>query len=581
MAIETFLSTAPAAELNPPGTAPGVNQIFYNVNNGVGNGGSIAAHTWDDTEQVTNGWDFGVSPLATVSERSGMWHFDDWAGGATVQPGNRLWQYSAGWRDFELTEGVYTGIDDMFTSGLSGGRPSWDSIDANPLYGGIFLQIRGVVTQYVIDGSTTQQGPTAPQWMIDDPVTYPTVTYPLSDGNGTVTHLDMTNTNVRNKYAAFLAEFASRMNERDDLKFVLLHGLSNTRGEEWGGSQTGIDSVYQWWLNTYLTTWRDNTDVDKRWKLAWQYSRRAGFSNNDFSFFDFAVNNGFGHRTNGSIEQWRYNEYTRGTSATSGLDYNLRRASGQRLDENGYLVTDENHPIHADNPPRQFQEQNEQHSFNSLFEHFMCSFRCLQMRFNAVWEPNGSAMNRPLVEWMFSQLGHNAATAPTAWCLLHESYCRTSSDSGFTDRQMNNFDRWVYQRDAWGATSGATNLVNPYYYSLGNPNDPNLERTLQGRYGASMGFAVDPRYLASGSHSVILKITYFDDAAGNFTVRNSTTTRQVNTNGANQVRTATIRFPTFAVSQTQIEADPSDYTPDFYIESSDDIPIMLVQVIKA
>ena len=594
----------PGAPLQPPAPTPG-EQGTWNY---------MPDSTYRTGEDIVNGWDFSVPDYFAVEPHSGQWHYDDWEGSNDAFAGQRLYQYDLNWNDVEPTEGNFdwSGVWSTFASVMSQTNSA-----GNPLYGGIFVQVRGLA-QYSPDTWRN----TAPDWLWNEG----NVEGPFAGGGGNnISHLDMTNSRNQAATIAFLKECAEQLTPRDDVVFILTHGISNTLGEEWGGvPQTGLESVRQWWVDGYLAAWIDNTLPQHRWKIN-HVTAYVGGTENDFRYRDYMWANGAGIRPSGSIEYWLAGAswYLRGD--TGGYATNWQTMSGQKLTdpigERFYILTDQNHPQWTNKI--QFQEQNEADrvwpfnvgdgSYYKKFHHFMGHMRGLQMMFNAMWEVNKSPFNKQFVRWTGTQWGHVPATANSAWILLQYTWGNlpsatygwsSSPTPGEDDKKIYNFERWIYQREAFrasgaesedGATGGGSGdpcRQNHEDFSLwptqgtdsftagGNIRNDDNRNTVFGRRGASLGFAVDPQFI-DGSENVVIKVTYYDNNSGSFTLRyNGTTERSAICAGDNMVRTATFNCNGFTATQTQQETDPADYSPNFYIESTADNPILFIQIMR-
>ena len=386
----------------------------------------------------------------------------------------------------------------------------------------------------------------------------------------------MSNDYIVERYRRLIARLSRALKDMDVLTGVLVHGVSNTLGEEWGGKQASNPVVQDNFVNILLPEWSRGFGANNH-KLA--FLRADMGKERDFRFFETTIESGMGFRPGGQIEQWLFNQYNRGG------EHIFQHTTAQTLDDDGYLHVDEAHPAIAGK--RHWAEQNEayRNNFPSYdtktwpFHHRMASFRALQMRFNILWEVRGSPYNKPLVAWMGTQLGHRYDTANSAWVLLHQTPVRaaTTNSNGWRDRRVNNFERWLYQREEHGPTR-PTLRYDHKSTVVSAVKDDSLRYTDQGRMGPSIGFALDPLFMSGNSNSVAIKVTYMDSASGAWTLRYTDSSQrqqliEVPLGNDNMVRTATLFVSDLAALQTGT-------TPDFYIESGGDVPFMFVQVLK-
>jgi hypothetical protein len=134
----------------------------------------------------------------------------------------------------------------------------------------------------------------------------------------------------------------------------------------------------------------------------------------------------------------------------------------------------------------------------------------LQMRRNFVWAEGGPwLINPPLLHFLALELGKNARNAPDAWCYLRESV----NNRGQT---VKNFERWLYQRDADGARTEATEKVEvpPQMFDFDKKHlcDLTARKTQVAKGQSLIRFGVDDAFLSGGPHAVAVKITYIDRA---------------------------------------------------------------------
>jgi hypothetical protein len=194
-------------------------------------------------------------------------------------------------------------------------------------------------------------------------------------------------------------------------------------------------------------------------------------------------------------------------------------ALGQELDPDGYLVVNERHPLIAES--RASGDENEEYTSAHVkrfgpvetFPHRYreATLRMLQMRRNFVWAEGGPwLINPPLLHYLALELGQNVRTAPDAWCYLRESVVK----GGRSGRAVKNFERWLYQRDAEGARTLATEKVEVppemFEFDRNHLYDLTARQTQCAKGQFSIRFGVDDAFLAGGPHEVAVKITYVD-----------------------------------------------------------------------
>jgi hypothetical protein len=167
------------------------------------------------------------------------------------------------------------------------------------------------------------------------------------------------------------------------------------------------------------------------------------------------------------------------------------------------------------------------------------------MRRNFVWAEGGPwLINPPLLHYLALELGKTAQTAPDAWCYLRESVVKDGKDG----QPVKNFERWLYQRDADGARTLATEKVEVppqmFEFDKNHLYDLTARQTQKAKGQSLIRFGVDEAFLAGGTHAVAVKITYLDRANAEwqleyFTDAKKTTTRQVTCGDSGAAKTVT------------------------------------------
>lgn len=169
-----------------------------------------------------------------------------------------------------------------------------------------------------------------------------------------------------------------------------------------------------------------------------------GFSDNfaDVSkeIYQYANKMGLGGR-DGQVEEW--NRY-------------ISEGYGISVDSMGYMIFDEEFRPALDG--RVWYTENENNLSGSDrfgpdslagYRWFTSTMRLLQMRRNWVWISKKSVFKWPeITRYMQLSLGKTVSTSPDAWCLLRQGHeLIRYGDMAGQERIINNFERWLYQRD--------------------------------------------------------------------------------------------------------------------------------------
>ena len=500
---------------------------------------------WRGYDDVVPGWDWSLPPDTRPAEYSGIFNLN-----TSVPPdfpGNRLKQVNAKWRELEPTEGNYD---------FSSIREHLD----DPRYQGIMLNVRGMVVAIEDEnGNPTREGEiSAPRWLSDSA---PKTQEGLKNGVR-VTNMHIYDRRVKSKYIQLIEAIGrSGIPENPRLKAQIIHGVSSSRGEEWTGRQASLPEAIDA-MEELIVAWTRSYGPNAK-KLAWLKE------NPERLFVASVVNGGTGIR-GGAIEKWLRNQYTPGRTAET----------GQSLDENGHLIVNEAFAPIAER--RHFQDQNEAYRegvsaprANWGYNYRLANLRMLQMRRNVAWLDSNAVINPRMFNWMSLELGHNVATAPDAWVLLMRTWARTGGE----DREINNFERWMYQRDTSGARTTPILSVDHGFNANANDNLPeNLWKSDIARIGSPIGIAVNDKFLAGGPHPVAIKVTFFDSNAEEWALvyesPNGTIRKTVRGTNSDTVQTAT-----FFVNDFSAPANDMDF--DFVLESATGrTPFMMVRLIR-
>lgn len=501
---------------------------------------------WRNSDDIVNGWDWTLPDGKKPAPNSGI--FNSNTSVPAGFPGNHLKQVNARWKDLEPTEGNYD--LSSITKELN-----------DPNYDGIMLNIRGMVTDSVDPSGNKKwpEGITAPEWLSRSAPT----TREGEHAGVFLTNLNIYDQRVKSRLIKLINVIGnSSIPGHPKLKAQIIHGVSKTRGEEWTGKQADRPEAEQA-MKEIINAWAKAYGPHAK-KLAW-------LKENPSTLFDAAVNSGGTGIRGGAIEKWLRSQYTPGTT----------NETGQKLSPGGYMSVDESFPPIRDN--RHFADQNEAYRTGSSSpqstwpqNYRMANLRMLQMRRNIAWTERNSTINPKMLNWMSLELGQTVRTSPDAWVALIRTWAR----SGSQDQEINNIERWAYQRDTNGANTTPTLKQNHGFNASGNNLlSSNLWYVDLARKAPKIGIALDDKFLSGGPHAVAVKVTYFDSASEQWSLvynkgNGGRGIKTINGNSTNKVRTATFFINDFA-------APNSGFDFDFSLESSGgNTPFMFVRVIK-
>jgi len=373
---------------------------------------------------------------------------------------------------------------------------------------------------------------TAPEWLIEYGVAKieerPNRSVPFQ-----VVNLDIYDPAYHERYLRMVRAFGkSGIPQMKELDLCYVHLKSASRGEEGSGPKPGDPrrARYEERLRAWVAAF---TGV--AYKLC-NVSHKA----EDMAL---AVTLGMGQR-NGFVEHY--------------MLHAPNPSLGQVLDEDGYLVADEKHPLIAEN--RASGDENEEYTWRhevrfgpiETFPHryLESMLRVLQMRRNFVWAEGGSwLVNPPLLHYVALELGKNARNAPDAWCYLRESHVPDRANGNWKKAiPVKNFERWLYQRDAEGARTVPTERVDVpaqmFEFHKQHLYDHTARSTQTAQGQRRIRFALDDAFLSGGPHRVAVKITYLDKGNAEWELEYSSapgavTTRRVTCADTGKSRTAT------------------------------------------
>lgn len=552
------------ADVHPFGyMEPDPNTLFDNSGLATYNEGEAYDDTldfdWRDYDDLVTGWDWSCPANLTPATNSGVYTFTNFT---PLVPfyGNRLYKLNAAWDELEPTEGVY----DM--SSIT------DNLSTLPAgFDGIMLNVRGMVAHIYAEGTTDPlflSEWTAPTWLITkiDPGDTGVGQWTEGPKNGfEITNLRLDNADVESAYDLLIDEIvALNIDSNANLFAQIIHGVSSTRGEEWGG-QSGLEPATTTRIEEIISKWTTAYGSNAK-KLAWLVD------------FDIppeapalaALADGCGMRGGGG-ENWLLHGYTPGSTTENDFPDN---PSGQVMTADGYLYIDPNWVVV--NEGRHSQDQNEVYSLSrtSLSEFARSrayrggNLRLLQMGRNVIAISSEDYLDPRFDAWTSIQVGQPAASAPEAWCWLMSTWTRFGSD-----REVNNFERYLYQREDNGATTSTINQEHTKNISNNNNLTSNLWNIDSARRGASIGFSVDAAFMTGGPHAVVIKVVFVDSGTSKFVLRYATGIRTHTKTNTGNVMTATWFIDDF-------NANAAGFDTDFTLEGDGTTDFMFVRVIR-
>ncbi len=500
---------------------------------------------WRNSDDVVFGWDWTLPGTARPAKGSGIFNLNTKV--PPDFPGNHIKQVNAKWRELEPSEGNYD-----FSSILR------ELDDAKP--GGVMLNVRGMVVA-IKDGNGNpafQAGVTAPKWLS---ATAPKTQEGLRAG-ANVTNMHIYDPRVKARYIKLIQAIGdSRIPGHPKLIAQIIHGVSSSRGEEWTGTQASRPEAIAA-MKDIILAWGAAYGPNAR-KLAWLKEDPTALFNAS------VVESGTGIR-GGAVEKWLRFNYTPGKVGET----------GQELDQNGYLSVDENFPPIAQG--RHFQDQNESYRSSSSLpknkwpqNYRMANLRMLQMRRNIAWTEDNSTINPKMLNWMSLGLGQTAKTSPDAWVLLMRTWAR----AGGKNIEINNFERWLHQRDINGVSTSPELKVEHGKNVNADSLPSNLWKMDVARTAPRIGIAVGDRFLQGGPHNVAVKVAYFDSSNGDWSLKyTSNDGKQVSKTVAGR---ASGRVKTATLFLNDFNAKANGYQFDFTLESAQgNTPFMFVRLIK-
>ena len=447
------------------------------------------SHAWDETDHTVAGEDWSLPPWVKPAPYSGIQISPKLV--PAEFPGRLQRAVHTSWRELEPTEGAFdfSGLRQAILKESEHGKYAVKMGLAASVWETRYFQSLQDRTL-----KKTERG-TAPLWLAGYGI--PRIEEkPNSSIPFQVVNLDIYHPEYHQRYLKLVAAFGkSGIPQMKELDLCYLHLVSASRGEEGAGPSDG--DPRRRLFEERLRAWAE-AFKGVAYKLCLVSSKEEDLK--------LALQLGMGQR-NGFVEHYLLH------ASNPGL--------GQTLDANGYLVVQEQCPLIAEN--RASGDENEEYTrmhearFGPIatFPHryHEATLRMLQMRRNFVWAEGGPwLINPPLLNYLALELGQTVRTAPDAWCYLRESFIK----GGKNGQPVKNFERWVYQRDADGARTLATEKVavpsQMFEFDRKHLYDLTARQTQLEQGQALIRLGVDEAFLAGGPHPVAVKITYLDRA---------------------------------------------------------------------
>ena len=518
---------------------------------------TYSCHVWQETDHTVDGEDWSLPPWVKPAPYSGIQISPSLV--SADFPGRIQRAVHGSWRDVEPAEGAFDfdALRRQISEASEGGKHAVKmGLGASVWETRYFQRLRDPAVRKAEVG-------TAPRWLKSYGVPLieeqPNKSIPFQ-----VVNLDIYHPEYHKRYLKLVEALGrSGIPQMKELDICYLHLVSASRGEEGSGPPVGDPRrpLYEERLRAWADAFKG---------VAYKLCLVSGNEED----LRLGQRLGMGQR-NGFVEHYLLH------SPNPGL--------GQELDADGYLVVNERCPLIAEN--RASGDENEEYTRGHVerfgpieaFSHryHEATLRMLQMRRNFVWAEGGPwLINPPLLHYLALELGKTASDAPDAWCYLRESVTK----GGKEGRPVKNFERWLYQRDADGARTLATERVDvpPQMFEFDRSHlyDLTARQTQLSNGQAAIRFGVDESFLSGGPHAVAVKITYLDRAQAewqleSFTGAEATATRRVTCGDSGSAKTATFilndaRFPGRGYSGL-----------DFQIRAlKGDAVIRLVRVIK-
>lgn len=446
-------------------------------------------HAWDATDHTVEGEDWSLPKWVKPARYSGIQISPRLV--SAEFPGRIQRAVHASWRETEPTEGAFDfrGLRQEILKESEGGKYAVKmGLEASVWETRYFQNLHDRMIRKTASG-------TAPLWLkrygiplIEEP---PNKSLPFQ-----VVNMDIYHPEYHQRYLKLVEAFGrSGIPQMAELDTCYLHLVSASRGEEGAGPPVG-DPKRQL-FEERLRAWAD-AFKGVTYKLCLVSGKEEDLK--------LGLKLGMGQR-NGFVEHYMLH------APNPGL--------GQELDADGYLLVNEQCPLISGN--RASGDENEEYTSSheerfgpiETFPHryHEATLRMLQMRRNFVWAEGGSwLINPPLLHYLALELGKTAQGAPDAWCYLRESVVK----GGRQGQPVKNFERWLFQRDADGARTKATEKVavpaQMFEFDRSHLFDLTARQTQLAQGQSLIRFGVDEAFLAGGPHAVAVKVTYLDRA---------------------------------------------------------------------
>lgn len=304
-----------------------------------------------------------------------------------------------------------------------------------------------------------------------------------------------------------------------------------------------------------------------------------------------ALKRGFGGR-DGQVEVW-YRYMTAGYGIT--------------VDDNGYMVLDEEHPPIKEN--RVWHTENENYltggdNWKAKFgpdvladyRWFASNLRLLQMRRNwdlLLWTEEGidggwAALKWPdMTRYVQLSLGKTAQTSPDAWCWLREGYVsgQLVDPPRSGEVAIRNFERWLVQREVTGdghtQPAAKIDISHMGQWAARRDHEYSARRTDVAAGHDSIYFRADRTWFGSSTQPVRMFVTYRDEPEVAWhveyeTVSGLATCPPVRATGSKQWKTACLVIP--AMRRSGRLADGMDFR--LVSTGKHDLTARLVRLVK-
>ena len=517
-------------------------------------------HPWQQTEHTIDGEDWSLPPWVRASPHSGVMINPRLVGGEF--PGRIERSVSFDWRKLEPAEGRYdfSQARQRVLAASEGGRYTVKiGLAAAVWETRYFKSLRDATVVRVEPGS-------APTWLRAHGV--PVIEErPNSSNPFQVVNLDIYHPEYHQRYLRMVAEFGrSGVLQMPEVEICYMHLKSPSRGEEGAGPPVGHPLHPR--FEERLRAWAQAAGPAV-YKLASVSSNPSDLA--------LSLALGMGQR-NGFVEHY--------------LMHAPNPQLGQEVDNEGYLVVNESHPLMDGR--RASGDENEEYANEVRFgplatfphRYHESMLRALQMRRNHLWAEGGRwLINPPLLNYVALELGRTAPDAPDAWCYLRESYVPGRKLPGAKDgpQPVKNFERWIYQRDADGARTAPTERWNipPQMFEFAKDKlyEFTARRTDVADGQKEIRFAVADSFLQGGPHPVVVKVTYFDRGSAQWELEVPTprgpARRRVTCGDTGKLRTAT-----FIVADAVFAATGITGTDLRIVAVRGDAVVRMVRIIK-